>query len=76
MQLCVGTSLAIIVPTALRSYRAHRAKGLVIPEVLRLWALPAVAGVAVGSVIAAVATGGVLKLAFVLIAGIIAAKKA
>ena len=74
MQLCVGTSLAIIVPTALRSYRAHRAKGLVIPEVLRLWALPAVVGVAVGSVIAAVAPGGVLKLAFVLIAGIIAAK--
>jgi len=74
MQLCVGTSLAIIVPTALRSYRAHRAKGLVILEVLRLWALPAVVGVAVGSVIAAVAPGGVLKLAFVLIAGIIAAK--
>jgi uncharacterized protein len=27
MQLCVGTSLAIIVPTTVRSYRAHRAKG-------------------------------------------------
>ena len=74
MQLCIGTSLAIIVPTAVRSYRAHRAKGLVIPEVLRSWTAPAVAGVAVGSVTAALAPGGILKLAFVLIAGTIAAK--
>src|SRR5205823_1634783 len=74
MQLCVGTSLAIIVPTAVRSYRTHRATGLVIPEIIRSWALPAVAGVAIGSVGAAVAPGGVLKLAFVLIAGVIAAK--
>jgi uncharacterized protein len=74
MQLCVGTSLAIIVPTALRSYQAHRAKGLVIPQVLRSWALPAIAGVALGSVAVAFAPGSVLKLAFVVIAGIIAAK--
>src|ERR1700732_2933007 len=41
MQLCLGTSLAIIVPTTIRSYLTHRAKGLAIPGVLRLWALPA-----------------------------------
>ena len=74
MQLCIGTSMAIIVPTALRSYWAHRAKGLVIPEVLRSWALPAVVGVAVGSIAAAIAPPGVFELTFVLIAGIIAAK--
>ena len=74
MQLCIGTSLAIIVPTTVRSYRAHRAKGLVIAKVLRSWTAPAVAGVAVGSVTAALAPGGILKLAFVLIAGTIAAK--
>jgi uncharacterized membrane protein YfcA len=74
MQLCIGTSLAIIVPTTLGSYRVHRAKGLVIPEVLRSCALPAVGGVAVGSVAAAFAPAGLFKLAFVLIAGIIAAK--
>jgi uncharacterized protein len=74
MQLCIGTSLAIIVPTTVRSYRAHRAKGLVIPEVLRSCAMPAVGGVAVGSVAAAFAPAGLFKLAFVLIAGIIAAK--
>jgi uncharacterized membrane protein YfcA len=74
MQLCVGTSLAIIVPTAVRSYRAHLARGLVIPAVLRAWAVPAVVGVAVGCAAAAVAPGSLLKAAFVVIAGIIAAK--
>ncbi len=74
MQLCVGTSLAIIVPTAVRSYRAHRATGMVIPEVMRSWAFPAVAGVAVGSTAAALAPGGLLKAAFVVIAGVIATK--
>lgn len=74
MQLCVGTSLAIIVPTTVRSYRAHRAKGMVIPAVMRSWALPAVIGVAAGSVAAAFAPAQVFKLAFVVIAGIIAAK--
>jgi uncharacterized membrane protein YfcA len=74
MQLCVGTSLAIIVPTTVRSYRAHRAKGLVIPAIMRSWALPAVVGVAVGSVTAAFAPAGVFKAAFVVIAGTNAAK--
>ena len=74
MQLCIGTSLAIIVPTALRSYRAHRAKGLVISPVLRSWAWPAVIGVAAGSVAAAFAPAAVFTVAFVLIALVIAAK--
>jgi uncharacterized protein len=74
MQLCVGTSIAIIVPTAIRSYLTHRAKGLVIPNVIRLWALPAVIGVACGAVIAAFAPAAVFKIAFVLIAGFIATK--
>ena len=74
MQLCVGTSLAIIVPTTVRSYRAHRAKGLVIQAVMRSWAVPAVIGVAAGSVTAAFAPAQVFKLAFVVIAGVIAAK--
>jgi len=74
MQLCVGTSIAIIVPTAVRSYLAHRAKGLVIPRVIRLWAIPAVIGVACGAVIAAFAPPAVFKIAFVVIAGFIAAK--
>jgi uncharacterized membrane protein YfcA len=73
-QLCVGTSLAIIVPTNVLSFRAHYARGAVVMEVVRTWAVPAVAGVAAGSAIAAFASGAVLKIAFVLIASVIAAK--
>ena len=74
MQLCVGTSIAIILPTTVRSYITHREKGLVIPRVIRLWALPAVIGVSCGAVIAAFAPPAVFKIAFVLIAGFIATK--
>src|SRR5215467_1662326 len=74
MQLCVGTSLAIIVPTTVRSYWAHRAKGLVVSAVLRSWTLPAVIGVALGSITAAIAPAAVFELAFVVIAAIIATK--
>jgi uncharacterized membrane protein YfcA len=74
MQLCVGTSIAIIVPTAIRSYLAHRAKGMVIPHVIRQWAVPAVIGVICGSIIAAFAPAAVFKIAFVVIAGFIASK--
>ena len=74
MQLCVGTSLAIIVPTTVRSYLAHRARGLVIPEVMRLWAAPAIVGVAVGSLAAVFAPAALFKAAFVLIVSMIAAK--
>src|SRR5271170_1905766 len=74
MQLCIGTSIAIILPTTVRSFLTHRAKGLVIPRVIRLWALPMVIGVACGAVIAAFAPPAVFKIAFVLIATFIAAK--
>jgi len=74
MQLCVGTSIAIIVPTTIRSYLAHREKGLVIPQVIRLWAAPAVLGVVCGAVIAAFAPAAVFKIAFVIIAAFIAIK--
>jgi uncharacterized protein len=74
MQLCIGTSLAIIVPTALRSYRTHRTKGLVLREVLAAWRIPAIAGVVVGAVAAAFAPEWVFKAAFALIAATIAGK--
>ena len=74
MQLCIGTSIAIILPTTVRSYLTHREKGLVLAQVIRLWAIPAVLGVACGSLIAAFAPPAVFKIAFVLIAGFIASK--
>jgi uncharacterized membrane protein YfcA len=74
IQLCVGTSLAIIVPTSIRSYLAHRAKGAVIPHLVRSWAVPVVAGVVAGAIAASFAPPAVFKVAFVLIAGLMAVK--
>ena len=73
-QVCVGTSIAIIMPTNLSSLRTHWVRGAVLMEIVQAWAIPAVAGVAVGSAVAAFAPGAVLKLAFVMIASVIAAK--
>ena len=71
MQLCVGTSLAIIFPTTIRSYAVHSKRG-VVPRVIRLWALPAIGGVAIGVVAAAFAPSAFLRLAFALFAGLMA----
>src|SRR5689334_15688524 len=74
MQLCIGTSLAIIVPTTIRSYLAHRQRGAVLTDVLRAWWLPMILGVALGSALATFAPQAVFKLAFVILAFIIAAR--
>lgn len=74
MQLCVGTSMAIIVPTTVRSYLTHRAKGAVLTDVMRRWALPAVLGVASGSAIAYVAPAAVFKVVFLVVVSSIAIK--
>jgi uncharacterized membrane protein YfcA len=74
MQLCVGTSLAFIVPTSIRSYLAHRAKGAVRTDILRLWAAPIVIGVIIGAVIAHFAPGALFKLVFVVGGGLMAIK--
>lgn len=74
MQLCIGTSLAIIVPTTVRSYIEHKKKGAAITEVVRLWALPAIVGVAIGSVTAAFAPAPVFKIAFVIFTAFIGTK--
>jgi uncharacterized protein len=74
IQLCVGTSLAIIIPTSLRSFRAHRRLGAIPIEILWRWAPSIIAGVAVGGLIAALAPAWVFKLAFVIMAALIGAK--
>jgi uncharacterized membrane protein YfcA len=74
MQMCIGTSLAIIIPTTVRSYIEHKKKGAVIPQVVRLWALPAVIGVTIGSITASFAPAAVFKIAFVIFASFISAK--
>jgi uncharacterized membrane protein YfcA len=68
MPLCIGTSLAIIIPTSIRSYAAHRARGAVDMEVLKSWWLPVLAGVIAGSVTARYAPERLFKIVFVVVA--------
>jgi uncharacterized protein len=70
MPLCVGTSLAIIIPTSIRSFNAHRSKGAVDMTILKRWVVPVVAGVVVGSVIARYAPADLFKAVFVIVAGL------
>jgi uncharacterized protein len=72
MQLCVGTSLAIIVPTSIRSFVTHRGQGDIPLEILRTWAVPIIAGIAGGAIIAAVSPTWIFKLAFVVVTAAIA----
>jgi len=74
MQLCIGTSLAIIIPTTIRSYIGHKKKGAVITDLVRIWALPATAGVVIGSLTASYAPALVFKIAFVIFANFIAVR--
>lgn len=74
MPLCIGTSLAIIIPTSIRSYQAHRARGAVDMDVLRQWAVPVLIGVIAGSIIARYAPERLFKVVFVLVAWSAAAR--
>src|SRR6202048_2195332 len=49
MPLCIGTSLAIIIPTSIRSWRAHHLRGAVDMKVLKIWWLPVIAGLIAGT---------------------------
>jgi len=68
MPLCVGTSLAIIIPTSISSYRAHHARGAIDKDILRAWWLPILIGVLAGSVIARYAPERLFKIVFVMVA--------
>ncbi len=70
MPLAVGTSLAVIIPTSIRSFNAHRAKGLVDLSILKVWAVPVIIGVIFGSWIARYAPADLFKIIFVVVATI------
>jgi uncharacterized membrane protein YfcA len=74
MHLAVGTSLAVIVPTSLRSFAGHRARGAVDMELVRSMALAVVAGVCLGAVVARYSDEPVLKGIWVVAASLIALK--
>src|ERR1700710_3312388 len=52
MPLCIGTSLAIIIPTSIASFRAHYKRGAVDIDILKLWWVAILIGVVAGSLTA------------------------
>jgi uncharacterized membrane protein YfcA len=74
VHLAVGTSLAVIVPTSLRSFQSHRATGAVDTALLKSMALPVILGVVLGAVIARYADDRVLKAVWVLFGGLMSAR--
>jgi uncharacterized membrane protein YfcA len=74
MPLCVGTSLAVIIPTSIRSWRAHHRRGAVDVKTVRAWWLPVLAGVIAGSVTARYAPERLFKVVFVAVAWSAAAR--
>ncbi len=74
MPLCVGTSLAVIIPTSISSARAHYLRGAVDMDVLKYWWWAIVLGVVAGSVIARHAPEQLFKYVFVAVAWSAAAR--
>ncbi len=67
MHLSVGTSLAIIVPTSIRSFLGHKARGAVDMALLRSYVIAVPAGVVAASVVAAHISGESLRAIFAVI---------
>ncbi len=72
MHVSVGTSLAVIVPTAIRSFMAHRKHGVVDMDLLRGWIVAIPAGVVIASIVAASISGAELRGIFAAIAFVVA----
>ncbi|MCV6586357.1 MAG: sulfite exporter TauE/SafE family protein [Marinibacterium sp.] len=68
MQLCLGTSLATIVVTSIRSLQSHHRKGAVDWDILKGWA----PGIAVGAVLGGFAASGLRTEALQVIFGVLA----
>ena len=66
------SALAIIVPTSIRSFRAHLARGAVDMGIIRSWLIPVPVGVAFASFVAAYVSGAGLRAIFAGIAFIVA----
>lgn len=76
MHLVLGTSLAIIVPTSLKSFAGHRARGSVDMALLKRVAPFVVFGVVLGAITAKSVSGEALKWVWVTAATLIAVKMA
>jgi len=64
MQICLGTSLATIIVTSLRSVLAHNKKGAVDWEILKTWVVGIAIGAALGVAVASTLRSDVLQAIF------------
>ena len=64
MHVAVGTSLAVIIPTGLRSAQSHNKRGAVDGQVLRLWGPWIVGASLLGGLMAALYSAAALKIIF------------
>jgi uncharacterized protein len=71
MHVSVGTSMGVIIPTAIRSFMAHYKRGSVDMAVVRGWIIPMPIGVAIAAVLAAWISGRALSGIFAVIAAAI-----
>jgi uncharacterized membrane protein YfcA len=76
MHMVLGTTLAIIAPTSLKSFAGHRAKGSVDLALLKRIAPWIVLGVVIGILTAKASSGTFLKWVWVIAAGLVALKMA
>lgn len=72
MHVAVGTSLAIIVPTSIQSFRKHHARGAVDMDLLRSFAIVVPLGVICASLVTAYISGAGLRGIFAVVALVIA----
>jgi uncharacterized membrane protein YfcA len=76
MHMVLGTSFAVIVPTAIQSFRSHRAKGAVDEAVLKRLIPYVVAGVLLGIALVSVVSSGGLKWVWIVCGGLLSIKMA
>ena len=65
MRMSLGTAFAVMVPTSATSFRGHLKRGSADRRIARLWVVPVVSGVALGSLVAAQLDGQRLKAIFI-----------
>ena len=72
MHLSVGSSLGIIVPTSIRSFLGHKARGAVDMDLLKSYLIPVPAGVVLASLTAAYISSAGLRTIFAVITLLVA----
>ena len=74
MHLAVGTSTALIVPTSIRSYLAHKKRGAVDVDLLKGWIIAVPLGALAATVVAAYVSSAGLRLFFAIMGLVLAGR--